>query len=102
MPGGKGHFQLTVCCALMLGMASAGTVKAQRAPASTSSQTQAISHSEKYRVCCELAQRRVLDLRTALAYIRSGRLEIGKVRTGQYWAKVMGGPMITILIDDNI
>lgn len=94
---------MIVCCALMMGMATAGTVQAQRTPPGNSTiQSQGVSPQEMYQVCCVLAQRKVLDLGTAMAYLRTGRLAIGKVRAGEYWAEITGGPMITILIDDNI
>lgn len=98
----KRNLIVILCSAFLLGAGIVGSVQAQSSRAAATSQTVQLSYSEKYDVCCHLATKRILSLNAALFYLRNGRLEIGKVATGHYWAKLNGGPMISILIDDNI
>ena len=91
---------LIPCLALLLSLASVGSIQAQRSQPTTT-QSSSVTYSEKITVCYKLATDRVLDLRTALMYLRSGNMTITKVCTGHYWAMFNGGPAITVLVDEN-
>ena len=76
-------------------------VSTQPLSAQTSKTTHDLTYQEKYQVCSELENRRIIDLNTALELERTGILTIEKLESGVYRVLVPGIGT-AILIEENI